>query len=211
MTIKNVIQTLQKAGYNVSFYKRKDGGIRITRIDDQTFRGSEGNKIARSQVGASLSEAQQLALSKLVTPKGKGSYNKRRRNPVDDDTEKTIRRLQRLYRKQGKKEGKPTRRNYRYILQTKGKEEADRLLKQAERRILGYAYLENVDTLLNRIALDLQKKPNKDMEGVYNIIYLKRFQFLDKWISPVYEILYDWEQGQIEGDETARRIRQILL
>ena len=210
MTIREIIKELQAEGYNVSFYERKDGGIRITRINGETFRGSKGNQRAREIIGASLSEARVRALGKLKTPKGKGSYNKRRKSKLDEETKKEIQRIQRIYRKTGKKEGKPTIRNYRYILKTKGKKEADRLLKQAERRIFGYAYPENVDALLSRIALDLAKKKSASMSRAYRRIYELREAFFDKWIPAIYEILYDWERGLLEGDEAGEKILAII-
>ena len=210
MQIKEIIKELQDLGMSVSFYKRKDGGIRITRINGETFRGSTGNQKARSIVGATLSEAQTRALAKLTTPKGKGSYNKRRKAALDEETKKRIKRLQRQYRKSGKKEGKPTQRNYRYILKTKGKKEADRLLAQAERRILGLAYTENVDALLSRIASDLYKKKDKAMKEAYNKIKEYRENFKEKWIPWIYEILYDWERGLISGEEAGSKIIAII-
>ena len=210
MTILDIIKELIKKGYDVSYYKRKDGGYRITRINREHFSGSSGNIEARKITGFKLSEGRARALSKLTTPKGKGSYNKRRKSPLDEETKKQIQKLQRLYRKAGKSEGKPTIRNYRYILKTKGKAEADRLLRQAERRILGYAYVENVEVLLQRIAMDLNKKPDSDMEDIYNLIDSKKYIFKDSWIPACYEIIYSWEQGVIEGNEAARQIRNII-
>lgn len=210
MTIKELIIDLKNKGYDVSYYKRKDGGYRITRINSEYFRGSEGNIEARRIAGVELSEARARALSKLTTPKGKGSYNKRRKSPVDEETKKFIQKLQRMYRKAGKAEGKPTIRNYRYILKTKGKAEADRLLRQSARRILGYAYVENVDALLMRLRMDLEKKPDANMESVHALIESKKYAFPDKWIPAIYEILYDWERGIIEGEEASRKILIII-
>ena len=210
MTIIDIIEELTKEGYNVSFYKRKDGGYRITRINGERFRGSKGNQRAREITGAKLSEARVRSLSKLVTPKGKGSYNKRRKPKLDEETRKKIQSLQRKYRKAGKSEGKPTIRNYRYILKTKGKLEADRLLRQSERRILGYAYTENVDALLSRIAQNLAKKTSPMMREAYAKILSIRDTFFDRWIPAIYEILYDWERGLIDGDEAGAKILAII-
>ena len=211
MTIKEIIKDLQDLGYNVSFYKRKDGGIRITRINGETFRGSSGNKKARTIVGTSLSEGQQRALSKLVTPKGKGSYNKRRKPKLDEETREHIKKLQKLYRKAGKSEGKPTIRNYRYVLKTKGKKEADRLLKQSERRILGYAYTENVDALISRIKSNLKKRPSEYMSTALRLITDNREIFKEKWIYPIYEIVYEWEKGTMDGNEAGEKIVAIII
>lgn len=210
MTIREIIKELKEEGYNVSFYERKDGGIRITRINGETFKGSRGNQRAREITGASLSEARVRALGKLKTPKGKGSYNKRRKEKLSEETKKEIRRIQRMYRKAGKPKGKPTISNYRYILKTKGRREAERLLKQSERYILGIAYPENVDALLSRIALDLGKLKSASMSRAYRRIYELRESFLDRWIPEVYEIIYDWEGGHLNGEEAGEKILAII-
>lgn len=215
MTIKNVIQTLQKAGYNVSFYKRKDGGIRITRINGQTFRGSSGNIEARKITGTKLSELQERALSKLVTPKGKGFYDKRRTQKLDEETRKMIRKLQYRYRKEGKKEGKPTQRNYRYILKEKGKAEADRLLRQSYRRIIGLAYTENVDALIARISSDLSKiKEDKELViDIINRLKDMREVLRESILGQIVDIdgpLYHWEQRVISTSEFARQVNDLL-
>jgi CRISPR/Cas system-associated endonuclease/helicase Cas3 len=211
MSIKEVITELNKKGYDVSYYKRKDGGYRITRINGEHFSGSAGNVRARLIVGTTLSEARARALSKLKTPKGKGSYNKRRKQALDPETKKRIQKLQRQYRKNGKQEGKPTIRNYRYVEKTKGKAEAERLLRQAERRILGLAYVENVEALLTRIYWDLAKKKDSSIESIYNRIESLKYNFKDKWIPAIYEILYDWERNIITGQEAERKILAIIM
>jgi len=210
MTIKEVITTLQNKGYSVSYYKRKDGGYRITRINNQRFTGSRGNIEARNIVGVSLSEARERSLKKLVTPKGKGSYNKRRKAPLDEETKKFIQRVQRMYRKAGKKEGMPTIRNYRWILKNKGKEEADRLIRQSERRILGLAYVENVNALLLRLFWDLAKKRDANVEEIYNLIERFKYNMKDSVLVSIYEDLYDWERDLISGEEFLRRVKSKL-
>ena len=213
MTIREIIKELQSEGYNVSFYERKDGGIRITRINGETFKGSKGNQRAREVVGATLSEARVKALGKLKTPKGKGSYNKRRKEKISEETKKEIQRIQRMYRKAGKAEGKPTIRNYRYILKTKGRREAERLLRQSERYILGIAYPENVDALLSRIKMDmnkLRKVAHEDLSRAYDRIKELKESFLDKWIYACYEILYDMEMAIIDPNDAGQRILAII-
>lgn len=210
MTILEIIKLLISKGYDVAYYKRKDGGYRITRINRERFRGSSGNVEARKLTGFKLSEARERSLKKLTTPKGKGTYNKRRKAPLDEETKKFIQSLQRKYRKAGKKEGMPTIRNYRWILRNKGKAEADRLLRQSERRILGYAYLENVDAFLNRLFWDLAKKRDSSAEEVYNLVEEHKYALKDEILMKLYEDLYDWERGLISGEEFLRRAESIL-
>lgn len=210
MTIRDIIKELEEIGYSVSYYERKDGGVRITRINGERYSGSTGNQKARTIVGAKLSEAQIKSLAKLKTPKGKGSYNKRRKASLDEETKKEIKKLQYLYRKAGKKEGKPTIRNYRYVLKKYGKKEADRLLSQSERRILGWAYVENVDALIIRIKSDLDKRKSSGMKKALKRIKELREVFLERWISEVYELVYMWELGSMNGDEAGEKILAII-
>ena len=210
MTILEIIKLLISEGHDISYYKRKDGGYRITRIDRERFTGSSGNIQARKITGFKLSEARERSLKKLTTPKGKGSYNKRRKSPLDEETKKLIQKLQRQYRKAGKKEGKPTIRNYRWILKNKGKEEADRLLRQSERRILGLAYVENVNAFLLRLASDLNKNNDESARAIYFLILERINNLKDSVLMAIYEDLYDWERDLISGEEFLRRIKSKL-
>ena len=210
MRIQDIIKELQESGYSVSFYKRKDGGYRITRINGESYSGSSGNNRARLIVGTTLSEAQVKALSKIRSPKGKGRYNWRRRSAIDEETKKRIKKIQTQYRKAGKKEGKPTIRNYRWVLKHKGKKEADRLLSQAERRIQGLAYTELVDTLIMRIQQDLAKKKSNSLKRALAEIKRRRNNFKFIWVWPIFDILYDWELG-LKGEEAGEEIIAIMI
>ena len=216
MTIKNVIKELTNKGYNISFYKRKDGGIRITRINGDVFRGSKGNAEARRLTGITLSESQKRALSKLITPKGKGSYNKRRKPKLDKSIVRDIQRIQRLYRKAGKGEGMPTIRNYRFVLKEYGSEEARRLLTQSERRILGLAYKENVDWLLVKLQEIYQKFPSDKLLEAIKEIESKKDTFMEKWIKLIYELGttsnlgIDIQAGLITSEELGESILNII-
>ena len=216
MTIKDIIETLQQENMDISFYVRKDGGIRITKIGTQHYRGSKGNAVARSIVGVSLSEARTRALRKLKTPKGKGSYNKRRKEPIDEETKKRIRKLQRIYKKRNYS-GKPTIRGYRYNLKHYGKEEADRLLHQSDLYAEGIIYEANVQWLIDRISMIRDKVSNKYHSAIDTIIdklngmrtsmkydptYLKLID--DK--GPIYEL----EMGRIKTEEAIQKINAIL-
>ena len=216
MTIRDIIQIMKDANMDVSFYVRKDGGIRITKINGKSFSGSKGNVEARKIVGATLSEARIRQLAKLKTPKGKGSYNKRRRQKLDEETKKEIRRLQRLYRKNKTKSGAPTQRNYRYVMEHYGKKEADRLLKQSDYYARGVAYDENVDALIARLESDMSKLSDKSASKIRAIIDklesmkgILREEVLGE-ILDTSGALYRWEKGEINVDEFARIINQKL-
>lgn len=216
MTIRDILNILQSQNKQVSFYVRKDGGIRITRIGTQTFRGSKGNAFARKMVGATLSEARARQLSKLKTPKGKGSYDKRRREKLDTDTLKRIKRLQSWFRRK-KLSGRPTIKNYRYNLKNFGKEEADRLLTQVELYSKGIIYEENVNYLINRVSQIKSKVSEKYQEQLDEIINKLESMRTSMRYDPTYlkmidasGPLYALENRRIKIDEAIRRINEIL-
>lgn len=216
MTIRDIIKILQETNQEVSFYIRKDGGVRITKLNGQSFRGSKGNAVARRMVGASLSDPQIKMLKRLKTPKGKGTYNKRRKEPVDEYTKKTIKRLQYVYRKRGYS-GKPTIRGYRYNLKMFGKEEADRLLRQSELYAQGIIYSANVEYLISRFEQIYDKIANKYKGAISNIIVKLHSMKESMRYDPTYLALvddkgplYELEYGRIPPEEAIRRINQIL-
>ena len=106
MTIKKVIQTLQKRGVKVTAVKRKDGGYLIKSLDGQSFKKSEGNKVARSMLGITLSpeKTQQLkdaTKQRIAISKGKAS----RVTPLDKAIKNQIARINRKLKKLSIKEG----------------------------------------------------------------------------------------------------------
>ena len=218
MTIKQVIDTLKKMGFSVKFYVRKDGGVRITNINGQSFSGSTGNIVGRNIVGTKLSEAREKQLKKIKSPKGK--YDKRRRSKLDDEIVKRIRRLQRKYRKD-KTKGQPTQRNYRWVLEHIGKEEADRLLRQSELYIAGLAYEENINVLIARIKsnaekIDISKEGVQvlaDIEKLLERLENMKGVLKEKTLSNILDTngsLYHWEMGAITTQEFVRQINAEL-
>lgn len=219
MTIRQIINVMKQVGYDVSFYVRKDGGIRITKINGQRFTGSKGNVRAREITGEQLSEARSKQLKKIApteSMKGKGRYNKRRKRKLDADVEKEIARLQRKYRKK-KTQGQPTKRNYRWVLEHYGKKEADRLLKQADLYIRGLAYSENIDALIARLQSDKDKVDSPSDEMLVDKI-IKKLESMKGTLkeSTLSEILddkgalYRWEKGEITAQEMYRDIMNKL-
>ena len=215
MTILEVVKELVEQGHEVSYSKRKDGGYRITRIDGKYYSGSSGNVLARTIVGTTLSEARARQLAKIKTPKGR--YDKRRKAPLGKKIEKEIRRLQRMYKKAGKKEGFPTRRNYRYILENRGRREANRLLRQAERRILGLAYPENVDWLLAKLKRIVDRIPANALKRAIQKIREKKYDFRQSWLNAIYELPANHSDlevavgtGEFSAEELGQKILEII-
>lgn len=209
MTIQEIIKTLINQGESVKFYQRKDGGFVITKINDTRFQGKKGNAVARTMVGATLSKARKVQLSKIRTAKGKWGHEKKA--PLPEQAQRFLKRLQRLHRKKHDTiEGSLSTKNVRYQIEHYGLEQTMRSLAKREIYMLGYAYPENVDYIIQRIRANLDKKPNSSMEGVLNEIEAKKYRFLEDWINPLYDELYKWEQGQQSPEQTAQNILAII-
>ena len=221
MTIRQVIKLMQSVGYDVSFYVRKDGGVRITKINGTSFTGSKGNIRAREIVGEKLSEARSRQLKKLETPKGKGSYNKRRKKKLSTSVEKEIARLQRLRRQRIKKTGEDigmvSKRNYRWVLEHYGKKEADRLLREAELYLRGIAYTENINALIGRLKSDADKISKEEKALVQEIIdklESMKGSLTEKALSKIVDdvgALYRWEKKEIDTRQFHSEIMKILI
>ena len=213
--MRQVVDMMRNVGYKVSFYVRKDGGIRITKIDGRTFRGSSGNVRAREIVGTQLSERRARQLGKLKTPKGKGTYDKRRKRKLDEDVIKRIQKIQRQFKKT-KSEGQPTRRNYRYVLEHFGKAEADRLLSQSDLYSRGIAYDTNIDHLKDRLTSDAEKLPQRDQDLVQKVVdRLEEMKGVlkEKTLQELVDEkgwIYQWEHGTISTEDMVREVMKIL-
>ena len=209
MTMREIAEMLNQLGNEVKYTIRKDGGIRITYINGQRFTGSTGNTIARQMVGASLSEARRISLEKIKTPKGKWGHKKL--DIVPDEVKKEIRRVQRLYRKQGVKAGIPTLRKYRANLKMYGVEEAQRKLRQTARYGLGLAYEENVYHLASRVEMDGRDVSSSELIQSAENIRMKVDTFRESWIKTILEWLYDFEITRSPtAEELAGRINNLI-
>lgn len=210
MKVEQLIKELVKQGYQIKYRRRseKEGsGIRITSINGVHYTGSRGNVYARALLGEELSAVQRRHLESIKTPKKQFGSRKQNLLQVDEETKKKIRRIQAKFRKRGIKEGVPTLRNYRYVMKTYGKAEADRLLEGAERYSKGTAYLKNIETLIARMNNDLTIVYNEDIAKSRDIIQeyynIGAPNFTDDELMIIYELLYNWEQSK--GDNTLAR------
>ena len=150
MKLITIVKNLQNAGVNIKYRIRKDGGILVTEVDGMRFSGAYGNSFIRSMTGESLSEAQIKQRQKIKPPK-KVAPMARKKEEVPEDVKRQIKKLQRLYRVDEKK-GKPTIKNWRYVKEKYGDQEANRLLQQSEYYIRGIAYTENIEALIQRLT-----------------------------------------------------------
>ena len=229
MTTRQVINKLISEGHKVSFYQSKDGGVRITKIDSQSFTGSEGNTRARAMTGEALSERRSSQLKKfyMKTPKGTWGHKKSKRPPLPEEAKKLIRKAQRIFRKSGVIAGTSStarfRRNIELFMKQGYSEpeayaEAVRRLKQNIRYAQGLAYEENVEHLVNLLRTEYLAKlrfRNEDEKrrfiDLINKMEANKSNFKDKWISEIRNKLYAVKDREISVDNLISDIEEILI
>lgn len=208
LSLAEIIKILQEQGHEVEFTHRKDGGYIIKKIDGTRYTGKIGNRVARALTGANLSQARQVQLAKIRLPKGK-KYTKMEELPTE--LKKALRKVQREWRKKHPSiEGTMTTRGVRYHLRHYGEEETLQSLDKGYRYASGYAYIDNVNWLIERINQDLIANPSSEMDQIVELIKRKTLDFREEWISACYQTIYDWEKGSIDDKECARQIRAII-
>ncbi|MBO7225307.1 MAG: hypothetical protein J6V35_05300 [Bacteroidales bacterium] len=208
LTILEIIKELESQAHKIEYTKRQDGGYIIRKIDGQHFSGKTGNAFARRMVGATLSQARQVQLARIRTPKGTRA---KKLQEVPDEVKRALRKVQRSWRKKHPDiRGTASMKNVRWYLRTYGTEATLQSLDKSYRYSQGYAYIDNVLHLINRIQNDLSIEYDEDMERVVSLIENKLMVFREEWISHCYEAVYEWEKGSITGQECARRIKAII-
>ena len=200
MTLIEIVERLQKEGNIVSYRVRSDGGILITSINGKKYSGAEGNTMARTMVGATLSEARSIQL-KSIKPK-KGQSPKSRKLPtVEEELKKYLHKVQRVWRKNvDKSKGRITLKKLRWNIEHLGIAAAKEKLEQAMRYAQGLAYSKNIEALLGYIN-ELQSKLSlstdiKALETLKEEIILNSNRIKEEWISSIYDILYDINHGR---------------
>ncbi len=196
MTTRQLVEALQKGGNQVTYYIRKDGGILITSINGQKFKGATGNRVARFMVGETISERRAQQLS-TITKRRKI----KRRTPIPttpDGLEKTRKRVMRKWRKANLR-GSISKRNLERIIEDRGLKKAAEYLSEMERRTEGYAYISEIEGLIARIEEDMKNLPESEKQWLQSIIdeiNSRRDTFKQVWIQPIVDKLYEWEQDK---------------
>lgn len=203
MKLINIVEQLRELGYEVDYYSRPEGGVRIKSINGQHFKGSEGGKQARKIVGETAWGRHNIPKAKVKLPS------------VDDTLKAQLRKAQYAYRKyQPKVKGKITTRKLKEYLKTHTKEEAIQALKNQVRYAKGLANFANIDILLEKISLMISTAPAEDvvyLQRGYERIDSRRRRFKDEWITPCYQACYDYgDKHVISALEWWNRIQSIV-
>lgn len=214
MTVKEIAEILAENGHNIKIRKRSDGGYIISSIDSEKFKGASGNIRARQIVGATISQARSYQLARIRPPK-KVAPIKRKKQPLPEDLLKELRKVQREWRKNHPDiSGTASMKGLRYQYEKYGKEVAMASLNKNYRYAQGYAYIENVNWLVERFDSLLRKAPQEDVSALQEIVEViknKSLSFKEDWIHPIYfEAYYPYIQGVIDANEALRVVKGIM-
>ena len=209
MTIRQIAKELTAQGYEVRYRVRKDGGVLITKINNQKFTGASGNKIARQMTGQDISEARSTQLERIT----------RERTDVEN-LYKEYTKVKRKWTKSKlpKSAGKLTFKKFRRQIAEKGKTEALRYLGEKEKYASGVAYSLNVKALadyVNMMAnnLDTFGYDGSDMYNLEDEIRANDGNIREEWINPAYDELYRLNKEPLTDaliNEVIRNTKRIL-
>lgn len=199
MTLEKVIELAREQGYQVEYVKRKDGGLRVTKLNGQKFQqnSSAGNKAVRAATGAKLSVKQGKAL--------KINRSKTLNKLVGSKTKKRIERLNKA-RKTAGLEAIP-KKHVEAVKNRKGRGGVKQLIERGKRALRykrGFAAAKNVVGFVSQL-MDAADVPNANGETHDFGELIRLIQFNENYIAETslqsgILIMYDWLEGKIEGD-----------
>ena len=228
MKVEELAKKLKEQGFKVSYYKRKEGGARISSINGKAFKGSAGNKEARKLLGTNLSEKQTKHLKLIKTQKGQwGGKNpfKEKTKEVNEAFKQAVKegRFDYAVHKRTGKKRKAPRVSYakvKYRLEKEGKEAVETYLKQALRYAKGYAYEGALEVYKARLEADISKIDKQDSKRDYNAVKkvidavgdLIRLglQLKETDFQELESLTYSWEDGLISAQDFKKGAIELL-
>ena len=211
MTTKALVSELLKRGYNVTYRIRKDGGILITSIDSHKYKGATGNRVARMLIGEKLSERRKQQLTKITRERVKRPRKVIINTP--EDLERYRKRVMRKWRKAGLT-GSISKRNLRNIIEDRGVKGAETYLAEMERHTQGKAYYGAIEGLLARIQNDIEVigdgEDTNNLQQAYDLIDANKEEFKQEWLFPLFDELYNFEQGISSSSQFLLKVKSLL-
>ena len=201
MKVEEMIKALEEMGFKVSARRRTDGGMIISKINNMTFTGAKGNAYARKVLGVELSQARIEQTHFNVQKYISGAKKK---TTLDEEMKGKLRKVQRLWRKQGVK-GRITAKKVKWHIAEHGRKEAMENLEKMTRYGSGYAYYENVEYLAKYIEDIARGILNNDtlQDDVFKLaeyIRSKADTFKEEWIAKCYEFAYWMIENHYDED-----------
>lgn len=198
MTLEKVIELAREQGYQVEYVKRKDGGLRVTKLNGQKFQqnSSTGNKAVRAATGAKISVRQSKAL--------KVNRSKTLSKLVGSKTKKQIERLNKA-RKTAGLEAIP-KKHIEKVKKRAGKRGVKKLIESGKRAIKykkDFAYNRNVVGFVAQLE-DAKDTPNAngethDFSTLIDLIKANENYITETSLQYGIIVMYDWLDGKIEG------------
>lgn len=199
MRLKELIAMAIAQGHIIEYVERKDGGLRVTKVNGKAFRkdSSAGNAAVRQITGAKLSVKQTKALKK--------NRKKTLSSLVGSKTKKRIKKLNEARKKVGL-EAIPTR-AVGHVKKRSGQRGVKQLIERGKRALRykkDYAYNRNVMGFVSQL-MDAADIPNRIGETYDFGTLIRLIQLNENYISETslqYGILvmYDWLDGKIDGE-----------
>lgn len=202
--VLEMIRELQKRGYNVSYYARKEGGYRISKINDVSFTGSAGNVRARELLGTALTKYQEEHLKKIKTNKGTFGHRKRMET-IPPEFIKRQNRINKAFREKDSK-ARVTRRKIRYRIREFGTDKTLEYLKHMELYVRDLVHQEALESLYLRILLDSYSYSGKALNLIEEVLKIYRAALdMDKTCSKdTYNNMkadtYSWEDFEFSTE-----------
>ncbi len=211
MTTRQLVNALSQQGYEVKYHIRKDGGILITSINGQKFKGASGNIFAREILGVEISQRRKAQLTKITRER----VVHPRKIPVEtpQDLERFRKRVMRKWRKAGLT-GSISKRNLRKIIEERGFEGATKYLSEMERHTQGKAYFGAIEGLLARIENNIEVVDDYEeadyLQRAYDLIEANKEEFKQEWLFKIFDQLYNFEKTQISASQFYLFVYDIL-
>ena len=211
MTTRQLVSELISRGYSVKYRIRRDGGVLITSIDSQKFKGGKGNAYARSLVGETLSERRTRQLSKITRER----VLHPRKIPIEtpSDLERYRKRVMRKWRKAGLT-GSISKKNLRKVIEERGFKGAETYLTEMERHTQGKAYYGAIEGLLARIENDMEVMDDSTeidyLQKAYELIEANKEDFKQEWLFNIFDKLYNFEKGMESASSFYNYVQDML-
>lgn len=211
--VRQMVSQLKAQGYEVTYRNRKDGGILITSIDGQRFKGASGNVRARLLTGHTLSKRRTAQLTKITRERRVHP----RKIPIEtpEDLERYRKRVMRKWRKAALT-GSISKKNLRNIIEERGLKGAETYLEEMERHAEGKSYLGQINALLARIDQDmavLSDSPDElnELQKIKDLILEKQNDITPDMIFTIFDWLYDYEKDtQAKAVNLRIKIEELL-
>ena len=212
MTLRQIATQLQKAGHQVTYRTRSDGGILITSIDGQRFKGAAGNILARKMTGQELSSSRGMQLRKITY--ARRYYKIKHKIIIPPELEVQRKAVARLWKKAGLK-GSISKYNLRRIIEEKGIEYARTYFSELVRYTQDKATYSYIQGLIDRLTADIENTTNsyekQVLEELVGLIESKKESMTAEQVGSILQELYNWENDtNYSIDTLVLKIRNLL-